>query len=70
MGDRREKGKLQIAPLKFSGDWILHPEISEFGFYPLKFVMFRFYILKFQNLDFTPYILEVFGFYSLKFWGV
>ena len=40
VGDRREKGKLQIAPLKFSGDWILHPEISEFGFYPLKFGVF------------------------------
>ena len=45
--------KLQITPLKFRGDWIL-AEISEFGFYPLKFGMFGFYILTFQNLDFTP----------------
>ena len=40
-------GKLQITPLKFGGVqiynmksknvWILHPDISEFGFYPLKF---------------------------------
>ena len=28
--------KLQITPLKFGSVWILHPEISEFGFYPLK----------------------------------
>jgi len=26
--------------------------------------------MKFQNLDFIRYILEVFGFYFLKFWGV
>ena len=30
-------GKLQITHLKFGSDWILHPEILEFGFYPLKF---------------------------------
>ena len=36
----------------------------------LKFGVIGFYTMKFQNLDFTPYILEVFGFYSLKFWGV
>ena len=29
-------GKLQITPLKFASVWILHPEISEFGFHPLK----------------------------------
>ena len=28
--------KLQITPLKFGSVWILHPEISEFGFHPLK----------------------------------
>ena len=53
-------GKLQIIPLKFGGDWILHRKISEFGFYLLKFgdvwilhpniLEFRFYTLKFQNL--------------------
>ena len=32
--------------------------------------MFEFYTLMFQNLDFTSYILGVFGFYSLKFEGV
>ena len=26
--------KLQVAPLKFGGVWILYPEISEFKFYP------------------------------------
>ena len=31
------KGKLQITPLKFECVWILHPEVSEFGFYTLKF---------------------------------
>ena len=30
-------GKLQITHLKFGSDWILHPEVLEFGFYPLKF---------------------------------
>jgi len=29
-------GKLQITPLKFGSVWVLHPEVSEFGFYPLK----------------------------------
>ena len=29
--------------------------------------MFKFYIIIFQNLDFIPLILGVFGFYSLKF---
>ena len=48
-------GKLQITPLKFRGDWILHPEVSKFGFYRLKFgdawifhpdvLKFRFYPL-------------------------
>jgi len=44
--------KIQITPLKFGGDWILHPEVSEFEFYPLKFGVFGFYILMFQNFDF------------------
>ena len=35
--DKYLKGKLQITPLKFGGNWILHSEISEFGFYPLTF---------------------------------
>ena len=39
----KKKGKLQITPLKFGGDWILHPEVLEFGFYPLKFRVFGFY---------------------------
>ena len=30
-------GKLQITPLKFRDDWILHLEVSKFGFYCLKF---------------------------------
>ena len=47
-------GKLLITPLKFGCDWILHPEISEFGFYPLKFEVFGFYTLTFQNLNFIP----------------
>ena len=42
-----KKGKLQITPLKFGDDWILHFEISEFGFYPLKFGVFRFYTMTF-----------------------
>ena len=46
--------KLQIAPLRFRGDLILHLEVLEFGFYPLEFGMFGFYTLMFQNLDFTP----------------
>ena len=31
------KDKLQITPLNFESVWILYLEISEFGFYPLKF---------------------------------
>ena len=46
-------GKLQITPLNFGCVWILYLEISEFGFYPLKFGMFGFYTLTFQNLNFT-----------------
>ena len=40
-------GKLQITPLKFGVVWILHPDISKFRFYSLKFGMFRYYILTF-----------------------
>ena len=36
-------GKLKTALLKFEGDWILHPEILEFAFYPSKFGVFGFY---------------------------
>jgi len=32
--------------------------------------MFGFYTPMFQNLDFSPYILGMFRFYSLKFSGV
>ena len=53
------KDKLQITHLKFRGVWILHPEVSEFGSYPLKFE--GVWIL---HLD----ILK-FGFYSLNFRG-
>ena len=35
--EKKKQGKLQITPLKFEGVWILHPEISKFGFYFLKF---------------------------------
>ena len=51
---RKKEGKLHITPLKFRGDWILHPEVLEFRFYPLKFGVFGFYTLTFQNLNFTP----------------
>ena len=47
-------GELQITPLKFGGDWILHLEVSKFRFYPLKFGVFGFYTLTSQILDFTP----------------
>ena len=33
----KKQGKLQITPLNFESDWILHPVVSEYGFYPLKF---------------------------------
>ena len=33
-------------------------------------MMIGFYTITFQNLDLIPYILEVFGFYFLKFWSV
>jgi len=46
-------GKLQTAPLKFGSDWILYLVVSEVGFYSLKFRVFGFYTLTFQNLDFT-----------------
>ena len=41
-------GKLQIASLKFEGIRILHHEISEFEFYPLKFGVIGFYTLTIQ----------------------
>ena len=47
-------GELQITPLKFGGDWILHLKVSKFRFYPLKFGVFGFYTLTTQILDFTP----------------
>ena len=33
----KKKSKLQITPLKFRSDWILHPKLSIFGFYPPEF---------------------------------
>ena len=44
---KKKRAKLQIIYLKFESVWILHPEISKFEFYPLKFGRFRFYTLKF-----------------------
>ena len=32
-----KKGKLQITPLTFGGDWILYSKVLKFGFYPLMF---------------------------------
>ena len=43
-------GKLQFASLKFEDIWILHPEILEFGFYPIKFGVIGFYTLTIQIL--------------------
>ena len=39
--------KLQITPLKFGSDGILHFEISEFEFLHPDVLEFKFYILKF-----------------------
>ena len=47
-----KKGKLQITPLKFGGDWILHPEVSKFGFYPLMFGGVWILHLDFSNFGF------------------
>ena len=30
-------GKLQITPIKFGDNWILHSKVLEFGCYPLSF---------------------------------
>ena len=61
--------KLQITLLKFWGFWILHPEISEFGFYPLKFRSV--WILHLNVLKFTFYSLNFTSFWILlsKIWG-
>ena len=61
---------MRITPPKFGGDWILHPEILEFGFYPLTFESVWILHPDIQNLDFTPYIFGVIGSYSLKFRSV
>ena len=37
--NNKKKGKLQITLLKFRSVWILHSEISEFGFYLLNFTI-------------------------------
>ena len=47
-------GKLHITFLRFGSDWILHLQVSEFGFYPHEV-----WIL---HLD-----VSEFGFYTLKF---
>ena len=49
-------GKLKITPLQFGGDWILHFGISKFRIYPLKFRMFEFYTLMFQNLNYFHHL--------------
>ena len=51
------KGKLQITPLNFGGDWILHPEVLEF----------RFYLLKFGDVWILHLDVLEFGFYPLCF---
>ena len=38
---------MQSTYLKFGAVWILYPEVSEFGIYPLKFGVFEFYTLTF-----------------------
>ena len=58
---------MQITFLKFGGNWILHPGILKFEFYPWRLGLFGFYTLTFQNLDFDSYIFWVFRFYPLKF---
>ena len=51
---------MQITFLKFGGNWILHPKILKFGFYPLTFG--------------SVWILHIdvskFGFWLLYFLGV
>ena len=51
---------MQITPLKFGRDWILHSKVSKFEFYPLEFG--DVWILH-------PDVLE-FGFYHLHFRSV
>ena len=45
--------KLQITSLKFKSIWILHHEISNFGFYHLNFETVWILHQMFQNLNFT-----------------
>ena len=52
--------KLQITPLKFGNNWILHHEVSKF----------RFYLLKFGDILILHPNISKFGFYFLKFWDV
>ena len=61
---------MQITPLRFRGDWILHPEVSESGYYPLKFGDVWILHPDILEFRFSSYILEVFEFYSSKFLGV
>ena len=54
------RGKLQITTLNFGGNWILHPEVLEFEFYPLVF----------ESVWILHPDVSEFGFYSLKFGSV
>ena len=56
----KEKGKLQVTPLKFRSIWILHLEVLEFGFY----------LIKFRGVWILHFNISKFEFYSLKFVGV
>jgi len=58
---------LLITPLKFGGDWILYPKVSEFGFYSLKFGDVWILYPGVSEFGFYPLYLGVFGFYFLKF---
>ena len=73
--------KLQITHLKFRDIWILYPELSEFGFYLLKFGVFGFYTQRckiwillpkvWKYLDFTLINSETLGYkiqILLNFW--
>ena len=41
---------IRFYPLKFSDVWILHPNVSKFGFYSYILGVFGFYSLKFWNI--------------------
>ena len=69
----KKQGKLQITPLKFESDWILHPIVSKYGFGPLKIgdiwilypnvSKFEFYSIYFRSVwILLPKILECLDF--------